>query len=786
MLTGGKKSSGSAAIRQFRSGDPMDEKESSRTWECLKHAIHQIHQHNASSLSFEELYRNAYTLVLHKYGELLYNGVQGVVADHLVHVAQNCIDCPDECLLEELKKQWDDHKQTMVMIRDILMYMDRNFVTQYKKVPVYEMGLMIFREKVSGHPRVKSHLLTLMLDNIAAERRGEQVDRILLKHTVNMLVELGVQGTNVYKECFEEAFLKHTQGFYQDESVQYISQNTCSDYLKKAEKRIREEKARVENYLHESTMAKIQELCDEEWISAHYKTLISMENSGCAWMFHHDKVQDLERMYMLFSRVPNTLKEVQRVMIDCMCDAGREVLKDPEKVKDPVSFITAILALKHKYDQFVRESFKESKEFQLALKQAFESFLNKDTRTAQYLSLFVDDMFRKGLKGVSGDVEVDQNLEQVVTVFRFLQDKDVFENFYKQHLARRLLTGRSVSDEAEKSMMSKLKSECGHQYTSKLEGMFQDMKNSEDLMKQYKNSFAGASSSAGRGSGSRGSGGSSGSAGPASSAASAIELKVSVLTSGFWPGPPGPACEMPPEIQECCSRFETFYLAKHTGRRLSWQPNYGFADMKAQMPKSKHELNVTTYQMCILMLFNSHQTLSYQDIQHRTNIEKEELKRHLMSLYVNPKAKILVKMGGEGKEKAKELEDTDMFQVNPHFENKLMRIKVPLVQMKSVPGQDGNTITRVEAADSSNAVGGSDVPATVEEDRKHLVEAVIVRVMKSRKTLEHNQLVMEVTRHLTSRFKPEPTLIKQRIEKLIEREYLERSQSDRRVYNYLA
>ena len=51
-------------------------------------------------------------------------------------------------------------------------------------------------------------------------------------------------------------------------------------------------------------------------------------------------------------------------------------------------------------------------DFQLALKQAFESFLNKDTRTAQYLSLYVDDQFRKGLKGLSSDAEVDQALEQ--------------------------------------------------------------------------------------------------------------------------------------------------------------------------------------------------------------------------------------------------------------------------------------------------------------------------------------------------------------------------------------
>jgi len=773
MLNNAKKTS--SGIRQFRSGDPMDEKESNKTWECLKNAIHQIHQHNASSLSFEELYRNAYNLVLHKYGELLYNGVQGVVTEHLKDVAQSCVDCPDDRLLEELKRQWDDHKTTMVMIRDILMYMDRNFVSQYKKVPVYEMGLMIFRENVSGHLRVRTRLLTLMLNNIAAERRGEQVDRILLKHTVNMLVELGVQGKSVYRECFEDQFLDHTRKFYQDESVQYISQNACSDYLKKAEMRIKEEKSRVENYLHESTMEKIQELCDEEWVLAHYKTLIHMENSGCSWMFEHDKVQDLERMYRLFSRVPQTLKEVQRVMMECICESGRDILNDPEKVKDPVSFIQAILTLKHKYDQFVKESFKESKDFQLALKQALESFLNKDTRTAQYLSLYVDDMFRKSLKSMSTDSEQDVKLEEVVTVFRFLQDKDVFENFYKQHLARRLLTGRTVSDEAEKNMISKLKSECGHQYTSKLEGMFSDMKLSEDLMKYYKATFQGSAASSQR---ARAAGSAAG------GATSGIELKVSVLTSGFWPGPPGQACELPPEIQDCCNRYETFYLAKHTGRRLTWQPNHGAADIKANMGRSRHELNVSTYQMCILMLFNNHQNLSWQDIVMQTNIPVDELKRHLMSLYVNPKAKILVKLGGSDKDKSKEPQDGDAFQVNSMFECKLFRVKVPLVVQRS--GQDGLGAGGKEAGEGPSASAGSDLPASVEEDRKHLVEAVIVRIMKSRKHLEHNQLVMEVTRHLTSRFQPSPTLIKQRIEKLIEREYLERSQQDRRIYNYLA
>jgi len=276
----------------------------------------------------------------------------------------------------------------------------------------------------------------------------------------------------------------------------------------------------------------------------------------------------------------------------------------------------------------------------------------------------------------------------------------------------------------------------------------------------------------------------SGSSAPAGSGSS-IDLRVNILTSGFWPGPPGQACELPPEIQDCCHRFETFYLARHTGRRLTWQPHYGCADLKAAIGKSRHELNVSTYQMCILMLFNSYSCLSWQDIVIRTSIPVDELKRHLMSMYVNPKAKILVKCGAVDKdENKKDPQDGDQFEVNSAFESKLVRIKVPILLQKT--GQDGLPARSDGADGSSAAAGGSDVPASVEEDRKHLVEANIVRIMKSRKTMEHNQLVMEVTKHLSSRFQPSPTLIKQRIEKLIERDYLERSQQDRRVYNYLA
>jgi len=76
--------------------------------------------------------------------------------------------------------------------------------------------------------------------------------------------------------------------------------------------------------------------------------------------------------------------------------------------------------------------------------------------------------------------------------------------------------------------------------------------------------------------------------------------------------------------------------------------------------------------------------------------------------------------------------------------------------------------------------------ASVDEDRKHAIEAAIVRIMKTRKTLDHQKLVLEASNQLLRHFKPDPKQIKKRIEELIAREYLERDANNNNVYKYLA
>lgn len=72
----------------------MDEKYVNNIWDLLKNAIQEIQRKNNSGLSFEELYRNAYTMVLHKHGEKLYTGLREVVTEHLINkvrlIASTC------------------------------------------------------------------------------------------------------------------------------------------------------------------------------------------------------------------------------------------------------------------------------------------------------------------------------------------------------------------------------------------------------------------------------------------------------------------------------------------------------------------------------------------------------------------------------------------------------------------------------------------------------------------------------------------------------------------------
>lgn len=212
-------------------------------------------------------------MVLHKYGDLLYNGLKKTVDGHLKDIAVRVSDTIDENFLSEMNKAWTEHKVSMLMIRDILMYMDRVYVMHHGVPTVYDLGLMLFRENVARAPKIKDRLLRILLSLVQRERLGEPINRGLVKSITQMLIDLGVNGRGVYEEDFEKSFLETTANFYRIESQEFISTNSCSDYIKKVELRIKEELDRVTHYMDPGTEPKLREVIEKELIANHMKRL---------------------------------------------------------------------------------------------------------------------------------------------------------------------------------------------------------------------------------------------------------------------------------------------------------------------------------------------------------------------------------------------------------------------------------------------------------------------------------------------------------------------------------
>jgi cullin 3 len=171
------------------------------------------------------------------------------------------------------------------------------------------------------------------------------------------------------------------------------------------------------------------------------------------------------------------------------------------------------------------------------------------------------------------------------------------------------------------------------------------------------------------------------------------------------------------------------------------------------------------YQAVILMLFNKYSDLTYKQVKELTNIPEGEISPALVYL-CNPKQKILDKENM----KKPEFVPEEKLKVTGNFVNANVKVTfTPAVTHKK----------KTTEKDEGEKVDDEDI----RKERQNIIDAVVVRIMKARKTEKHIQLMEDVIKQI-SIFMAQPVMIKQRIESLIDREYLMRDESDRSKYIY--
>ncbi|KAE8369440.1 Cullin [Aspergillus caelatus] len=794
-------------------------------WEGLSTSLKKIHTKDASNLSFEQLYRNAYNIVLMMRGDELYERVKKLEQEWLDTEVQKRVTAAissillqakdhteiqdqenerrdtGEKFLNVLREAWEDHQISMGMITDVLMYMDRVVSADHKKPSIYVASMALFRDfvlrsavRADTESTVADVLKSTVLFMIQLERSGQMINRLLIRHCIYMLEGLyetitEEESSKLYLTMFEPAFIETSKVFYRAEGRRLLETGDAATFCKAASDRIAEEGARCLSTLSPLSEPKIKDVLDKELIGSNIAEVINLEGTGVKNMLDNDRMDVLRNVYVLSARVDSKKTPLTAAVQKRIVEMGDEInksavaaaqaqpTKSAEKTaeggKKPaekpvnqqtvsaIKWVDDVLGLKIKFDKIWEESFRSDPTMQSAITTSFSEFINSNTRSSEYLSLFFDENLKKGIKGKT-ETEVDALLDNGITLLRYVKDKDLFEAYYKKHLSRRLLMKRSVSMDAERQMISKMKMEVGNQFTQRLESMFKDMTVSEDLTASYKEHIRRAGDPDQK----------------------PVDLEINVLTSTMWPMEAMSSikgddvqlsCIFPKEIDNLRQSFEQFYLSKHNGRKLSWQASMGTADIRATFHRSngkvqRHELNVSTYAMVILLLFNDvpqGESLTYEEIQARTRIPDHDLIRNLQSLAVAPKTRVLKK-----DPMSKDVKPTDRFVFNNDFQSPFMKVRIGVVS---------GSANKVENQDQRK-----ETEKRMNDERGASIEAAVVRIMKQRKTLVHSKLMSEVLSQLSARFVPDVNMIKRRIESLIDREYLERVGEDPPTYGYVA
>ncbi|XP_009088610.1 cullin-4B [Serinus canaria] len=715
-------------IKNFKDKPKLPENYTDETWQKLKEAVEAIQNSTSIKYNLEELYQAVENLCSYKISANLYKQLRQICEDHIkAQIHQFREDSLDSVLfLKKIDKCWQDHCRQMIMIRSIFLFLDRTYVLQNSMLPsIWDMGLELFRTHIISDQKVQNKTIDGILLLIERERNGEAIDRSLLRSLLSMLSDL-----QIYQDSFEHRFLEETNRLYAAEGQRLMQEREVPEYLHHVNKRLEEEADRIITYLDQSTQKPLIATVEKQLLGEHLTAILQ---KGLNHLLDENRIQDLSLLYQLFSRVRGGVQVLLQHWIEYIKAFGSTIVINPEKDK---TMVQELLDFKDKVDHIIDVCFLKNEKFVNAMKEAFETFINKrPNKPAELIAKYVDSKLRAGNKEAT-DEELEKMLDKIMIIFRFIYGKDVFEAFYKKDLAKRLLVGKSASVDAEKSMLSKLKHECGAAFTSKLEGMFKDMELSKDIMIQFKQYMQNQN------------------------VPGNIELTVNILTMGYWPTYVPMEVHLPPEMVKLQEIFKTFYLGKHSGRKLQWQSTLGHCVLKAEFKEGKKELQVSLFQTLVLLMFNEGEEFSLEDIKQATGIEDGELRRTLQSLACG-KARVLTKSP-----KGKDVEDGDKFTCNDDFRHKLFRIKINQIQMKETVEEQASTTERVF------------------QDRQYQIDAAIVRIMKMRKTLSHNLLVSEVYNQL--KFPVKPADLKKRIESLIDRDYMERDKENPNQYNYIA
>jgi hypothetical protein len=532
-----------------------------------------------------------------------------------------------ERLIDAYLRENDQCKILIHWMRKVFTYLDKFYTKNQNLGSLCTNAMKTYFNKL--FKPMKEQLFAAVNKMIEDDRDCNVVGRYKIKNLLRIFEEvdmknpdLNKEGDNLFwsgepqllvlNEWFDKKFLGSTESYISAKALKEIASLSAPEYIKSALKYLDEEDQRKTEYIHRNFHDKIDKTNYKYLIEANAKTLAKME-TGIRFMFVNKKDTELKEAFNLIIKYPESLKAITEEMDPFIRERGDELYNNKDLAKDPVKFVPELIKLKKEMDTLVEFAFDNHILFQDTKNKAFSYFMNKEHYSKQ-LSNFCDFEMKVGMKGAN-ESQIEEKLNNIINLFKCLNNKLIFQIEYAKKLSDRLIQGKSISLIAEKSLISKLKAEAGVTYVNKMTSMMQDLETSKTEMDQYR-----SSPTHNRG------------------CPNGIPFNVQVLQHGAWEidKTKFEKFDIPVFLTKCMEDFNQFYINRHKTHKLTWAQGLGNLEIQYLYLKKSYQSVSTLVQYSVLIVLEKYEKMSIAKISEIIGLNQNAVMNEVNALLYHP------------------------------------------------------------------------------------------------------------------------------------------------------
>ncbi len=693
---------------------------------------------------------------------VLYYLLRELIRTHLEQHVKPKVQNPSS-LLRSYLECWTHYSSALVGVSAVFKYQNNHWSQQglpagHVTMSTTALGHQLWTEWILNPTKLELEKQISRL--IALDRAGTTVDIWTVKAILQSLVQLGTdprKQTGIYNDVFESKFIQATEVLYADLSEKWL--RDCSGatevFIDKALAALTDELRRVDRCLDKSTAGPLKKVLVTWLVDKRAGALLAPASD---WISDGDLMR-LSKLYALLSYSDTCLEPLQKVVEDRIFSEGREEISKiaTEAAKEPSVLITTFLMVYRKYKAIVEINFENNMSLVSALETGSRRFVNENQhfskiKCAEFLAKYAHTLLRPATAQSKAAADnMEQVIGDIISIFKLLDDVDVFQASYAAYLSQRLIYN-AYSKDSEELVIRKFRDLKGREFVHKWQRMFLDATvQSQQFNESFKRDL--------------------------DPSQIAFEFLPIVLTSGAWPSTSlGEQLRVPVELQGVFTLFEASYKRQCGGRSLQWLGHFSNGAIR-----TNHQLNVrrsfdaqvSHWQLVFLLLFNRFPQnvdaiVSYQQFKDAAGTKDDQaLQKALVPLV---KQRFIIVVDGAAEPSAQR------FQLNAAFTSQNRKLNFHM------PSGGGPLAQSGDAREECSASGPS---AQINVERKFAVQAAIVRVLKSRRSMRYTDLLHEVGSVLSGRFKPTAQDVKTNLEVLLEKEFVERSTDDPNIFIYV-